>query len=104
MKIYIVTYNDYEQSNEIRGVFTDKTKAEKCKEYELKLASYCNEKYGDYGRNIKIVEFDCSDDIDFDAKITELEELKRQERQTKEEAIKQKDLEEFNRIKEKYGW
>ena len=98
-KFYVVTYNDYD-INYIVGVFTNKFQAEKCKEYELKLIEIKNDNYGEV---VEITELECSDDIDYAAKILELEEQELQKERAKEESIKQKDLEEFNRIKEKYG-
>lgn len=97
MKVYVVNYSDYDTYH-IMGVFADKSKAEKCKEYELK--KICKRTYGE---QVEIVECDYSDDVDFDAKIAELEEDERQERKAKEDAIKEADLAEFNRIKEKYN-
>ena len=103
MKIYIVEYWDWEYTTEIKGVFTDKHKAEKCLEYERMLIDIDNKEYGDYGRNAKIFETETSDDVDFNAKINELNENERKKQQAKEDATKEADLVEFNRIKEKYG-
>ena len=102
MKTYIVQYWDWHDATKIKGVFTDELKAEKCLEYEKMLVTIKDKKYGDYGRNVWLDEIECSDDIDFDAKILELEEQERKEQQAKETAIKEKDLAEYNRIKEKY--
>jgi hypothetical protein len=52
---------------------------------------------------IKIEKARRSDDIDFDAKIFELAVEENQKRLAEEEKIKQRDLEEFYRIKEKYS-
>lgn len=103
MKIYIVEYWDWSDVTKIKGVFTDKHKAEKCLEYERMLIDIDDKEYGDYGRSAKIFETETSDDVDFDAKIKELEENERKKQQAKEDAIKESDLAEFNRIKEKYG-
>jgi uncharacterized protein YutD len=103
MKIYIVEYWDWDDVTEIKGVFTDKHKADKCLEYERMLIDIDDKEYGDYGRSAKIFETETSDDVDFDAKIKELEENERKKQQAKEDAIKESDLAEFNRIKEKYG-
>lgn len=102
-KFYIVIYSDWDCDYNIKGVFTDKNIAEKCKEYELKFVDINDKKYGEYGRYVKIIDMECSDNVDFGAKILELEENKRKEKQAKEDAIKEADLAEFNRIKEKYG-
>ena len=101
-KFYIIIYDDYYDCQTIKGVFTSKSKAEKCKTYELKLVDIQDKKYGKFGRSVEMLEVECSDHIDFDAKILELEEQELKKQRDKEEAIKQKDLEEFNRIKEKY--
>ena len=82
MTIYIVSYGDYD-TDEIRGVFTDKNVAEKCYKYEQMLVDIEDAKDDGYGRVVGLEEFELSDDVDFDAKIA--------------------DLVEFNRIKEKYG-
>lgn len=103
MGLYIVQYWDYNDETKIKGVFTDKSKAEKCLEYEKILIAINDKKYGEYGRHAYLTEMECSDDVDFDAKILELEEQERKEQQSKENAIKEKDLVEYNRIKEKYG-
>lgn len=103
MKVYIVEYWDYSDITEIKGVFTDKHKAEKCLEYERMLIDIDNKEYGDFGRYAKIFETESYDDVDFNAKIKELEENERQKKQAEEDAIKEADLVEFNRIKEKYG-
>ena len=103
MTLYIVQYCDYEDITKIKGVFTDDLKAEKCLKYEKMLAAIDDKKYGKYGRHVWLDEIECSDDVDFDAKIRELEEQERKEQQEKEDAIKAAELEEFNRIKEKYG-
>ena len=103
MRIYVVIYGDYDCDYDIRGVFTDEAKAERCKEYELKTVDILNKKHGTYGRSVEIVDMECSDNVDFNAKIIELEENERREKQEKEDAIKEADLAEFNRIKEKYG-
>ena len=103
MKVYIVEYWDWEDITIIKGVFTDKHKAEKCLEYERMLINIDNKEYGEFGRSAKIFETETSDDVDFDLKIKELEENERQKQQAKEDAIKEVDMAEFNRIKEKYG-
>lgn len=103
MKIYIVEYWDWSDITEIKGVFTEKHKADKCLEYERMLIDIDDKEYGNFGRCVKIFETECSDNVDFDAKINELEENERQKQQAKEDAIKESDLAEFNRIKEKYG-
>lgn len=95
---YIVVYGNYDCPYDIVGIFTDKLNAEKCQEYYEILTAK-----NDYGDVVEIVEIRCGDDIDYNAKIFELEEKERREKQAKEDAIKQADLEEFNRIKEKYG-
>lgn len=99
MIFHIVIYSDYDCYYDIKGVFTDKSKAEKCKEYEEKYISDMDS----YGRSIEIIETECSDTVDFDAKILELEEKKRQKQKAREDKIKEIDLAEFNRIKEKYN-
>lgn len=96
---YIVIYSDYDCYYDIRGVFTDESKAKKCKEYEEKRIGDMDS----YGRSIEIIETECSDNVDFNAKILELEEKERQKQQAKEDAIKEADLAEFNRIKKKYN-
>lgn len=98
MKLYIVIYSDYDCDYDIRGIFTDESKAEKCKEYELRRIGQRG-----YGERIDIIHTKLSDDVDFSAKLTELEERKRQEQQKIEAEIKAADLAEFNRIKEKYN-
>ena len=98
MNFYIVIYGDYDIPYNIKGVFTDKSKAEKCKEYELKRIGK-----KEYGETVEIVVTKCSDDEDFDAKIFELEEKKRQKWQKTEDEIKAFEMSEFNRIKEKYN-
>ena len=103
MKVYIVKYHDWYDATKIKGVFTDKHKADKCLEYERMLIDIDDKEYGDYGRSAKIFETETSDDVDFDLKIKELEEKERQKQQAEEDAIKEADLVEFNRIKEKYG-
>lgn len=100
---YIIIYDDYYDCPKIKGVFTSKSKAEKCKTYELKRVDIQDKKDGGYGRIVKMLEVECSDHIDFDKKILELEEQELKKQRAKEEAIKKKDLEEFNRIKAKYG-
>lgn len=94
---YIVVYSNYDCPYDIVGIFTDKLNAEKCQEYYERLTAK-----NDYGDVVEIVEMLC-DDVDYNAKIFELEEKEQQEKQAKEDAIKRTDLEEFNRIKEKYG-
>ena len=103
MKTYIVQYWDWNEDTKIKGIFTDELKAEKCLEYEKMLVAIEDKKYGKHGRNVWLDEIECSDDVDFDVKILELEEQERKEQQAKEDAIKAAELEEFNRIKEKYG-
>lgn len=103
MKIYIVEYWDWSDVTKIKGVFTDEQKAKKCLEYEQMLIDIDNKECGDFGRYVKIIETECSDDIDFDVKINKLEENERKKQQAEEDAIKESDLAEFNRIKEKYG-
>lgn len=103
MKIYIVDYWDWSDVTEIKGVFTDKHKADKCLEYERMLIDIADKEYGDFGRSARIFETETSDNIDFNAKIKELKENERQKQQAEEDAIKEADLVEFNRIKEKYG-
>jgi hypothetical protein len=103
MKIYIVEYWDWSDVTEIKGVFTDKHKADKCLEYEQMLIDISQKEYGNHGENTWIEETEISDDVDFDAKIKELEENERKKQQAQEDAIKEADLVEFNRIKEKYG-
>ena len=98
MKFYIVIYSDYDVYYDIRGVFTNKSKAERCKEYELKCIGK-----KEYGEEVEIICAECSDDEDFDAKIFGLEEKERQKRQRIEDEIKAADIAEFNRIKEKYN-
>lgn len=100
---YVVVCGDYEIHNDIRGVFTDISKAEKCKEYELKKKEICDKEYGDYGRYVKIIERKCSDNTDFDSLIEELEDLEKKKKQAIDDLVKAKDLAEFNRIKEKYN-
>ena len=104
MKTYIVQYRDWNDETKIKGVFIDESNSEKCLEYEKMLIAIKDKKYGEYGRNVWLDEIECSDDVDFDDKILELEEQERKEQQVKEDAIKEKDLSEFIRIKEKYGW
>ena len=99
MTMYVVIYSDYD-SNYIEGIFTDKDKAEKCKEYHLKLIE--NRGYNN-GENIDLEEIETSDDIDYNSKILELEQQKIKKKKEQEELVKKNDLEEFNRIKEKYG-
>lgn len=103
MKIYIVDYWDWSDVTEIKGVFTDKYKADKCLGYERMLIDIDNKEYGDFGRSARIFETETSDNVDFNAKIKELKESERQKQQAEEDAIKEADLMEFNRIKEKYG-
>lgn len=98
MNFYIVIYSDYDIPYNIKGVFTDKSKAEKCKEYELKRIGK-----KEYGETVEIVVTKCSDDEDFGAKISELEEKERQKWQKIEDEIKAFEMSEFNRIKEKYN-
>ena len=99
MKIYVVTYRDYDCYC-VLGAFIDKDKAEKCKEYELKKIAREN----DYnGEMIDIVLCADSDNEDFDVKINKIDEEIRKERQAREDLIRKSDLEEYNRIKEKYG-
>lgn len=98
MKIYIVNYRDYD-SDCIEGVFTNKTNAEKCKEYHLKLIEIRD---CDNGDTIELDEIETSDDIDYNAKILELEEQQTMKNREKEETLKQKEIEEYNRIKERY--
>ena len=98
MKFYVVIYSDYDIDYEIRGIFTDESKAEKCKEYELKRIGEIT-----YGERIEIVIAKCSDEEDFDVKISELDEIKRKEQQRIEDEIKAMDMAEFKRIKEKYN-
>lgn len=71
MKFYVVIYSDYDINYEIRGIFTDESKAEKCKEYELKRIGEIT-----YGESVHIVISECSDNEDFDSKFLELEEKK----------------------------
>ena len=109
MKIYIIIYSDYHCSYQVLHVFTNEEKAKKCKEYELKKITLEQEfgDYGDYGKRIDIIEKNCSDELDFDFLITELDKLNKRKRQAIDDEIKAKDLSEFNRIKEKYnlnGW
>lgn len=99
--LYIVIYTNWDCHYRILGVFTDEKKALKCFDYEKKVSNL-NHDYSNGGM-VKIEKVECSDDIDFEAKIFELEETERQKKIAGEEAIKQKDLIEFNRIKEKYG-
>lgn len=96
--VYIVIYGDYDCPYDVVGVFANEKNAEKCLEYYKKLTANNH-----YGNTVEIVKMSYEDDTDYNAKIFELEENKRREKQAKEDAIKQKDLEEFNRIKEKYG-
>lgn len=103
MKVYIITYRDYDCDNDIKGVFVNEEKAEKCLKYNAMVVDIDNKKYGTYGRGLKLNTFECSDNIDFDAKIKELEKQQRKEEQIKYDEIKEKDLKEFERIKEKYG-
>lgn len=103
MRIYIVKYWDWDEATIIKGVFTDEQKAKKCLEYEKMIININDKEYGGYGRYVEIIEAECSDNIDFDVKISELEESERKKQQAKEDAIKESDLAEFNRIKEKYG-
>ena len=105
MKIYIIIYSDYDCSYQVLHVFTDEEKAKKCKEYELKKIALEQEfsNYGDYGERIDIIEKECSDELDFDFLISELEKLKGKKQQAIDDEIKAKDLAEFNRIKEKYN-
>ena len=102
MTIYIVSYGDYD-GEEVRGVFTNKSVAEKCYKYEQMLVDIDRADGYDYGRGVAFDEYELSDDVDFDAKIAELLENERKKVQEKENAIKEADLVEFNRIKEKYG-
>ena len=96
MKYYVVVYEDYDYYN-IKGVFTNKENAEKCKKYEEKISSK-------YGGNVDIVEIENLDDgMDYDKKLLELEKEEHIEGQKRLDKIKENDLAEYNRIKEKYG-
>ena len=102
MTIYIVESWDYE-SNHIEGVFMDESVARKCLGYHLLFIEIKNKHDGGYGRDARLQIFDTSDHVDFDEKLAVLLESERLKEQQKYETIKQKDLEEYNRIKEKYG-
>lgn len=99
--IYLVVYSSWECPYRILGAFTDEEKASKCLEYEKKKNKPINTFVND--GTIKIEKVRCSDDIDFDAKLFELIVEENKKRLAEEEKIKQRDLEEFYRIKEKYG-
>lgn len=98
--IYLVVYSNWECPYKILGAFTNERNALKCFEYEKKKNKPINT-FIDDGL-IKLEKVGCFDDVDFEAKLLELEEEERQKRLAVEEKIKQKDLEEFYRIKEKY--
>jgi hypothetical protein len=99
--IYLVVYSNWESSYRILGAFTDEKNALKCFEYEKKKNKPVNTFINDV--SIKFEKVNCSDDIDFDAKLFELIVEENKKRLAEEEKIKQRDLEEFYRIKEKYG-
>ena len=103
MKVYIVEYWDYEDYTRIKGVFMHKENAEKCLEYEQKLINIMDKEYGDYGRRLDLTEMETSDGVDFYEKIKELEKNERKKQQAEENKIREADLAEFKRIKEKYG-
>lgn len=105
MKIYIITYSDYDCGCQVLHVFTNEEKAKKCKEYQLKKI-ILEQEFGDhrdYGERIDLIEKNCSDELDFDFLISELNKLKKKKQQAIDDEIKAKDLAEFNRIKEKYN-
>lgn len=103
MKIYLVIYSDYDRPYEIKGVFRNIDNARKCEEYEQMLVDKTNKERGAYGRYIEFIELDCCDHLDFDAKISYFKEQEILEQQAKENAIRDDDMKEFYRIKDKYG-
>ena len=96
MKIYVVIRENYDFF-EIKGCFTKEEKAKKCEEY------YNLVKRNSNGERVILEEVECLDDVDFEAKIREYHEEKLKEKLAEEEAVKQSEIAEYNRIKEKYG-
>ena len=98
MKFYIVIYSDYDCYYDIRGVFTNELKANRCKEYELERIGN-----GGYGEKVEIVVAKCSDYEDFDVKIAKLQEERRVKQQKVDDEIKATEIALYNQIKEKYN-
>ena len=96
MKIYIVELHDYDRSDYV-GYFTDPQKANYCCEYLNRTdPSQYNDEY-----EWIVVEY-THNDIDYESKIEELDEVERIEYETRLERIKQEELAELARLKAKY--
>lgn len=96
--MWIVTYSDYD-CYEILGYTNSKSQAEKCRDYKMLLLS--NEK--PYGQHVDIKSIANLDESNFDELTREYYEREAQKRKAEEDAIREKELAELNRLREKYG-
>lgn len=103
MEIFLVLYGDWEYECQIKGVFTDKAKAEMCEKYCQKVIDEEIREHGPFGQHVAVRTFDVMDDVDFESMIRELEEQERKRQQAIEDDIREADMAEFYRIKAKYG-
>ena len=98
MKIYIVTYEDYDGSDSV-GYFLDESKANECCEYLNKTRPSC---YVEDGDTWYVEEYNL-DDTDYASLNKEIEEQVRLEDERKLEKEKQEALAQIAKLKEKYG-
>lgn len=103
MNFYVVIYSDWSAGDIIKGVFTDANKADECLRYCEKVIEVDVKENGEYGQHVRIKPFACMDHIDFEGMIRDIEEQERKKQQAEEDAIKEAEIAEFNRIKMKYG-
>ncbi len=99
MKIYIVTYEDYDGSDSV-GYFLDEAKADECRKY-LNRARPSD--YNETGDTWYVTQYDI-DETDYASLNKELDEQERIEFETRLERERQAALAEFERLKEKYGF
>ena len=98
MKVYIVSYEDYDGSDSV-GYFLDESKADECCKYLNRTRpSYYNET----GDTWYVAEYDINE-ADYASLNKKLDEQERIEFETRLEREKQAAIAEIAKLKEKYG-